>query len=351
MPYTAIPTKVKIFSIFCVYTVTQKGLGVFTTMVRLELGYACINTALRNGPPHAIFCSRTITLKRLSTLGEHDGTQRCIELAQQNLRDVLTILQWNEANNIRFFRLTSNLFPHVGNRRAIDMYPDQSWFSGNIDCVRDLLVDIGRYVRTHGHRITFHANPYVQLGTPNADVLAASLFDIRMHYTTFTMMGLVPGQFYCLIVHGGGTYGDKSTTLVRTAHELAQMDPAVRAMLVYENDEWHYTPLDLLPLCERFGLGFCFDIFHNRVSRNRIPVTGRLLHRIIATWTTAAPKMHISEQRPGDRRGSHSDLVHKLPSWIYRLPIPELYMMLECKLKEQSIFVIRAATAGSTLSV
>jgi UV DNA damage endonuclease len=161
-------------------------------------------------------------------------------------------------------------------------------------------------------------------------------------------MGLEPGPFHCLIVHGGGVFGDKRATLQRTRGSLQALAPEVRCMLVYENDEWHYNPLDLLPICEEFGLGFCFDIFHNRVSRQRIPVSIRLLERIFRTWHSCPPKMHFSEQRPGDRRGSHGDYATRIPQWLRSLTIIEhLDLMLECKMKERS--VLRVSGTGSLI--
>ena len=36
---------------------------------------------------------------------------KCIKAANKNLRDLLKILEWNESQGIRFYRINSSLFP------------------------------------------------------------------------------------------------------------------------------------------------------------------------------------------------------------------------------------------------
>jgi UV DNA damage endonuclease len=283
-------------------------------------------------------------MSRLVKLSPKEAVEFCQEQARKNIRDILTILQWNEEHGIRFFRITSELFPHLGSANAIAHFPDQAYFQGDMEFARELLKEVGDYARKYNHRLTFHSNPYVQLGTPSERVLKHSLFDIDVHYRTFEMMGIEASKYNCLIVHGGGVYGDIDTTVKKIYDTLEEMDPRHRQMIVLENDEWHYNPLKLLPICEKFGLGFCFDIFHNRVSRQPIPVTKSLIKRIMGTWGDVPPKMHLSQQRPGERRGAHSDIVTRLPKWLAtEIHVPRLDLMLECKFKEQCVMLLQPA--------
>lgn len=63
------------------------------------LGYACLNTVLRNKRPAAesVFCSRTC---RIDTI-KKKGMEWVKDLERKNCQD-LTVIQWNEENNIRF---------------------------------------------------------------------------------------------------------------------------------------------------------------------------------------------------------------------------------------------------------
>ena len=70
------------------------------------LGYACINMELRE---QGVFTNRTL---RKATL-EEKGYEYLSELVIENLNDMLTVLKHNENNGIRFFRISSEIFPFI----------------------------------------------------------------------------------------------------------------------------------------------------------------------------------------------------------------------------------------------
>lgn len=71
---------------------------------QISLGLCCINTHLRSQKP-PIFCSRTCIRRTYSV-------ERAKSLALQNIQDIIPMIEWNEKNKIRCFRLSSNIFPH-----------------------------------------------------------------------------------------------------------------------------------------------------------------------------------------------------------------------------------------------
>jgi hypothetical protein len=73
----------------------------------VRYGYACLNTVLRNKKPakDSIFCSRTL---RLATL-KKEGVDFMKELGRQNALDLVKMIEWNEENKIRFFRISSEM--------------------------------------------------------------------------------------------------------------------------------------------------------------------------------------------------------------------------------------------------
>mgnify|MGYP001187939257 CR=1 FL=1 len=72
----------------------------------IRLGYACINNTLQKQKPK-IGCNRGM-IKRTFLA---KGTDYASQLAQQNTADIIKILRWNEAHDIKVFRMTSCLFP------------------------------------------------------------------------------------------------------------------------------------------------------------------------------------------------------------------------------------------------
>ncbi|EJN41096.1 endonuclease for the repair of UV-irradiated DNA [Acanthamoeba polyphaga lentillevirus] len=294
----------------------------------IRLGYACLNSDLRN---YDIFTSRKPILKTVTS----QGFDYVKETIIRNLRDLFTIIIYNESHGIRFFRISSSIFPHLGN----PLLPDSDY---DLSFAKNLIKEIGSYAKINGHRLTMHPGQFVQLGSNNEEVVRRSFVELQNHATLLEMLGYSSLDSSVLIVHGGGTFGDKETTLERWKSNFRKLPENIRQLICLENDENSYGILDLLPVCEELNVPFCLDIFHNRVSKNRIPLTKKLMKRIINTWKrrNMTPKMHFSNQEPGLRRGAHSKTINELPEYLFRIPDmfqTSLDIMLEVKDKEKSV--------------
>jgi UV DNA damage endonuclease len=288
----------------------------------MRLGYACINTELR---AKGIFCSRSCTLATLKLR----GVPYLKELALQNIIDLLTILQWNEAHNIRLFRITSNLFPHMGNPQV---QIEDPYFTGDMHFAYKALDRVGAYAREHGHRLTFHMTPYIQLGSPNEDIATRSIFDVKIYGKILARVGDASS---CIILHGGGVYDDKPGTLRRWLRRFRKLPEATQKLVACENDERHYGVSDMLEFCEQNHIRFCLDVFHNKISANHVELTPIILRRTIATWHGVTPKFHISDQDPELGFGAHAMYVATIPDIIKK--IKKLDVMIEAKIKEKAV--------------
>jgi UV DNA damage endonuclease len=295
----------------------------------IRIGYACLNTELRD---YNIFTSRSLILKTATS----KGIEYIKQLITDNIDDLLKILIYNEAHGIRFYRISSCIFPHLGNPKFAD---------GNYDLeiFKEKLKTIGLYAKRHGHRLTMHPGQFVQLGSPNEAVVKQSIVDLENHVKLLYMLGYKPIDGSVLIVHGGGTFGDKQSTMNRWKENYVKLPSFIKQYICLENDEIGYSVNDLLPFCEELKIPFCLDIFHNSVSKDRVPITKKLVKRIFNTWTNhgTIPKIHISEQQLGLRKGAHSKTLDKLPLYVLKLPklfSTPLDIMLEVKDKEVSVF-------------
>ena len=70
----------------------------------LNLGYACINIGLGE---QGITTNRGMIRRTFL----EKGVQYASQLALQNVQALLQIVEWNVANGIQVFRVTSDLFP------------------------------------------------------------------------------------------------------------------------------------------------------------------------------------------------------------------------------------------------
>ena len=72
----------------------------------IQLGLCCLNTEMRAQKP-PVFSSRKMIIRKI----EEDGIDALKEKIIQNLRDTLILMDWNESNGIKVFRLVANYFP------------------------------------------------------------------------------------------------------------------------------------------------------------------------------------------------------------------------------------------------
>ena len=118
----------------------------------IQLGL-CLNITLREQKP-SIFCSRKMIIRTV----KEKGIQVLKDKILQNLRDVLLMMDWNEKNGIKVFRLSSELFPHKSNPKVEDY---------SFDFAIDLMKQIGEKSKKLNQRLTFHPGQYNVIGTPN----------------------------------------------------------------------------------------------------------------------------------------------------------------------------------------
>jgi UV DNA damage endonuclease len=268
----------------------------------VRCGYACISQVLRKDD---IFTSRTL---RMQTFREK-GIEYVRSLVTANVADLAKLIEYNEQHGYRFFRISSEIFPHISNEELGEMIDNYT-----IDFTHKQLAEIGAAVRKYGHRITAHPSQYVQLGTPRDEVLRRSIRDLRHHAEIFNAMGLEPRHGTVMILHGGGSYGDKAATLARWEKSYSELPEDIRKYIVLENDETQYSVMDLLPMCERNRIPICIDFFHHECmfgSYDDLIKNEDLLTRVHNIWASRGikQKIHYSSQRDGARLGTHDDYI------------------------------------------
>ena len=297
----------------------------------VRLGLCCINNTLRKKTKEhdEIFCSRTLIAKSYTREKAHI-------LALKNLADLRTLLEWNTRNNIRHFRITSDLFPRITDD-AIQC--DQRL---KVSDYREILADIGLYVRSTGQRVTTHPGQYNQIGAKDPNVFQRTIEDLKMHADMLDYMGM---DFNAIItIHGGGTYGDKQLTIKRWIEQFHMLPDNVKARIAIENCERQYNVEDCLYIASVCKIPVIFDSHHfdcYNLINNTDFVGNDYMDHVLSSWGERRAVMHISEQKPDSRVGSHSDFIENIPS--YMLSIPEKYgvgvdIEVEAKAKEAAIF-------------
>lgn len=91
------------------------------------------------------------------------GLDYSSSLALQNILDLSAIIEWNAANNIKVFRMTSCLFPWAS-EYELEQLPDY-------EAIAAALLRAGDLARLHGQRLSFHPGPFNILSSPKPHVV------------------------------------------------------------------------------------------------------------------------------------------------------------------------------------
>ena len=297
----------------------------------IQLGLCCLNTVLRAQKP-TVFASRKMIIRSIEEKGIETLKQKII----QNLKDLLTMIEWNEQNGIKVFRLSSEMFPHKSNPRVEDY---------DFEFAKPLLKQIGQLAKKYNQRLTFHPGQFNVVGTPVKKAYQQTIVDLSWHADVLDLIGCGPDSV--MVVHGGGLYGDKNATIKRWYCQFLKLPENVRKRLVLENCEKCFSIEDCLVISKLINIPVVFDTHHfdcyNKLHpEETLKPAEYYIPLILDTWKKRGikPKFHVSEQGCG-RIGHHSDYIEEIPKYL--LEIPEKYgveidIMIEAKKKEQSIF-------------
>jgi len=247
-----------------------------------QVGYCSINVTLGK---QKITTGRTM---RQASFQQDTGLVRTSALALQNAKDLVTILNWNVANNIKVFRIGSNIFPW-NSEYVIDDLPDM------VDIV-DVMKDAGKIIRDSGQRVSFHPDHFVKLGTVKDEVARRSIHDLNHHNDLMTMMQLPANHYYPLNIHVGMNYS--KDVIDRFIDRFHMLKEDTQKRLVVENDDKAnaFSVKQLYDdIYSQINTPITFDYFHHTFHPDGMTSHGAA-HLASTTWD-CTPLFHYSESK------------------------------------------------------
>jgi UV DNA damage endonuclease len=298
------------------------------------LGYAGRNNTLRDQQP-PVRCNRGMQKKTW----EKKGLPYAGELAEENFRDLLTILQWNYEHDIRFYRCTSQSFVPWNSQYDIESLP-------NIDTIREIAVQCGEFIQNHDMRLSFHPDYFVKPASTTESTRKKARKSLENHGSWLDLMNLPQTNEYPINIHIGGHYGDKESTADRFIEFMETVSSSVADRLVIENDDspnlWSVTEL-VESISTVTDCPVTFDYHHHSFSANG--TTYREAFALAAETWGVYPVTHYSEPailhgEDADRPQTHASYVDRVPSWLQT----QADVMIECDGKELAVDQIQTAT-------
>lgn len=282
----------------------------------MSIGYACLTVGV-------------FGVKQRTCMIKNASPDVLLSLTQSNLKALDKIMDYNIKNNIRLFRISSDIIPFgshpVNTLNWREIFGNQ-------------LKEIGNKALSAGIRLSMHPGQYTVLNSPNDEVVKRAVDDLKYHSLFLDALGL--GKEHKIILHIGGIYGDKAAATGRFIQQYSCLDNNIKSRLVIENDDRQYNISDVLSIGFNEGIPVVFDILHHMVNTDNTRPLEDWILSCKNTWKPedGAQKIHYSQQEKDKRPGSHSTTLNAYDFSLFynNLPVKDTDIMVEVKDKNLS---------------
>ena len=293
----------------------------------MAIGYACLNIGTPNTNIRSVM-QRNATAEKLT------------EVITHNLEALEKMVDYNIANGIRLYRISSDLIPFGSSPVNMLDWPETH---------KEVFDRIGTKIRRGSMRVSFHPGQYTVLNSPDEDVVARAILDLAYHAKMLECLG-VDNQ-HKIVLHVGGIYGDKKEALQRFELNFRRLPEAVRNRLIIENDDRLYNIEEVLELAHRLQIPAVYDNLHHAIN---LPPTGKDDRHWIAetakTWKTSDgnQKIHYSQQAPGKRPGAHTDTIDLETFLTFHEQLEDKLIDIMLEVKDKNLSAIKCQNATTT---
>ena len=291
----------------------------------MRIGYPCINLGI------GCKAAKTFRLKSYSE-------ERLKQAVENNLSCLDQILKFNLANNLFFFRITSDLIPFASH--PVNRFNWQDYY-------RSEFASIGAFIRKNRMRISMHPDQFTLINSLDEGIFERSKKELDYHRQVLDLMELDASAK--IQIHVGGVYGDKEKSIERFVDRFNNLQKSVRRRLVIENDDVSYNVSDCLQISDQIQVPVLFDVFHHHIN-NSGPAT-EAFELCAKSWDSerdGIPMVDYSSRKPSGSRRNHADSIDlkDFERFIAQSRPFDFDIMLEIKDKEKS--AIRAITFAMT---
>lgn len=297
------------------------------TTTTTNYGYCCINLSLKD---QKVTTNRSMIKRTFADKGIAYASQ----LALDNVRDLVTIIKWNEQNGIKLYRMSSDIFPWMSEYKLTDL-PD-------FEKISNVLKGAGALAKKYGQRITFHPGPFDVLASLNENVVKKTIRDLNQHGEIMDLMGLPRTPYAAINIHVNTTQGGKEEAMQRFVDNFHLLDASVRTRLVIENDDKQkqYAVEDLYKgLHSKIGIPITFDYHHHWCHPGEL-TQEEALRLASTTWPKGVKQLcHYSSAKQiyedsTVMNRAHADYIYDEIN-TYGLPLD---IELEAKAKDLAVF-------------
>ena len=247
----------------------------------MNIGYACINLSLGK----KITTNRTMVKRTFIA----KGVDYVSDLVLQNVADLERIIDWNEQNGIKMYRMSSEMFPWATEYEFTDL---KDWNE-----IQKILQRCGAKATMYKQRLSFHPGPFNVLVSPKENVVLNTIKDLEVHGRIMDAMELSKTPYNKINIHCNGVYGDKQSAMDRFITNFDKLSNSVKSRLTIENDDKAsmYSVKDLMYIHNKINIPIVFDYHHHSFNTGDMSEESAL-KLAITTWPeNITPAVHYSE--------------------------------------------------------
>ena len=220
----------------------------------MSIGYACLNI----GTPNT----------NIRNVMQRNATpEKLMEVTAHNLAALERMIDYNRKNDIKLFRISSDLIPFGSS--PVNALP---WW----DIHAEAFQHIGAKIQKSSMRVSFHPGQYTVLNSPDENVVARAILDLAYHDKMLECLGV--DNKNKIVLHVGGICGDKAAALERFETNFKRLPETVQNRLIIENDDRLYNIEEVIGLAFRLQIPAVYDNLHHAI--NPPPVVPKILWKL-----------------------------------------------------------------------
>ena len=271
-----------------------------------NIGYCCISMGVNADKKKKDFV--TVNRGMVRRTFDAKGLPYVSELVIENLKDTLKLLEYNIKNNIYIYRMSSDSFPWMSEYEFSDL--------PKFPAIHTYLKLIGKKVKDHGIRVSYHPGPFNVLASENPSVVEKTIKELNKHAELMDLMELDQTTFYPINIHINTTQPTRELAAERFCKEFENLSDSCKKRLVVENDDGQnqYSVKMLYDwVYQVIGIPITFDQHHYNYGPQdqTMEEALRLAH---STWETRALTHMSSPKTLEDTSGkntAHADYIYE----------------------------------------
>jgi len=248
-----------------------------------------------------------MTYKSFSSKERSESLEKLSGIIINNFSVTKEIIKHCAANNIKGYRLSSDLCPVIKHPSVMLELEDLP----NYKLIEEEINNVSAAIKETGIRVSAHPSEYITLTSEDPIKVNHSLIDLEFHAEIFERLDLSKTYYNPLNIHvrKEGDPEELSKTFIDNYNKLSSN---VKSRLVLENNDTGKTwTVEILKkyFYDTYNIPVTYDNLHHNMLNNNMSHEDAFF-LAYSTWN-CAPIFHYSEGKNGTR--AHSDMAINLP--------------------------------------